>query len=158
MEKERFRPYASVLLLLERELDGKRQLLLQRRQNTGFMDGWWDCAASGHLEAGETMTAAIRREAREELGIAIAPGDLSFVTLLHRYTPGTGRVYLNVYFAARVYQGQPRIAEPDRCAALQWFEPTALPARLIEDRRLAIIHYLQDIPYGEVGWPAQSNQ
>ena len=36
-------PAAFVLLLR----DGK--VLLQLRQNTGFMDGHWACAAAGHV-------------------------------------------------------------------------------------------------------------
>ncbi|MET0977876.1 MAG: NUDIX domain-containing protein, partial [Paeniglutamicibacter terrestris] len=39
------------------------QVLLQLRQNTGFLDGHWACAAAGHVEAGESASAAAVREA-----------------------------------------------------------------------------------------------
>lgn len=53
-----------------------QSVLLQRRQNTGLMDGYFSCAAAGHVEPAESPTAAACREATEELGIHIAPSDL----------------------------------------------------------------------------------
>ena len=44
-------------------------VLLQLRQNTGYMDGYWAAAAAGHVERGETAYDAAQREAHEELGI-----------------------------------------------------------------------------------------
>ena len=44
-------------------------MLLQLRQNTGFMDGHWAAAAAGHVEKGETAYDAARREAAEEIGV-----------------------------------------------------------------------------------------
>jgi hypothetical protein len=49
-------------------LDGDGQVLFGRRQNTGFEDGAWHLP-SGHLEAGESVVAALVREAKEEIGI-----------------------------------------------------------------------------------------
>ena len=53
------------------------ELLFGRRVNTGFSDGMWHLPA-GHLDAGESVTAAAIREAAEEIGIAIdaLPGDV----------------------------------------------------------------------------------
>ena len=52
---EHYRSLVAVMLILEREADGRRELLLQRRQNTGYADGLWDVAVSGHLEEGESL-------------------------------------------------------------------------------------------------------
>lgn len=65
-----YRTLSSVMLLLLREVEGNRQILLQKRQNTGFADGKWECGATGHVEAGESMRLALAREAKEELGCA----------------------------------------------------------------------------------------
>ena len=46
-------------------------VLLLRRSNTGFEDGRLSVVA-GHVEPGESVTAAAIREAREEVGIDLA--------------------------------------------------------------------------------------
>ena len=66
---DRFRVVpASYVFLLRRGSDGD-EVLLQLRQNTGYMDGYWAAAAAGHVERGETAYDAARREAREEIDV-----------------------------------------------------------------------------------------
>lgn len=149
---ERFLARSSALLLLFREGADGREILLQRRQHTGYADGHWECAASGHVEAGETMAEAAIREAQEELGIAIERSELRLLTLMHKYTPETGHVYYSGYFTALCYRGTPHRREPEKCAELRWFPLDGLPEGLLEDRRLAIAHALAGIPYSEWGW------
>ena len=57
-------------------------MLLQLRQNTGYMDDHWAAAAAGHVEKGETAYDAARREALEEIGVGDL--DLAFVTSMQR--------------------------------------------------------------------------
>lgn len=80
---ERFKPFCAVFLVLER----KDEVLLQRRNGTGWMDGYYSLP-SGHPEDGETMTQAMIREAKEEIRSAIEPDDL---TLLHTPRDRSGR-------------------------------------------------------------------
>ena len=65
--KERYRTLSAVMLLLTKEENGKEQILLQKRKNTGYMDGHWDCSVSGHVEYMESMKMAMQRETKEEL-------------------------------------------------------------------------------------------
>lgn len=44
--KERYRTLSAVMLMLIRENNGKEEILLQKRKNTGYMDGYWDFSAS----------------------------------------------------------------------------------------------------------------
>ncbi|MEZ5085322.1 MAG: NUDIX domain-containing protein [Tessaracoccus sp.] len=37
-------------------------VLLQLRQNTGYMDGHWTAGAAGHVEPGETAPQAAARD------------------------------------------------------------------------------------------------
>lgn len=152
MDKERFRTRCAVLLLLLRQQGDKQQILLQRRQNTGYADGHWDTAASGHLEARESLKQAMAREAAEELGIRIQPAELRFVTLIHKYIPSLEDAYFNVYFLATTYSGQEHINEPEKCSELCWFDVDKLPDDLIADRRLVLQHYLHGVAYDEYGW------
>ena len=127
---ERFRvvPAAYVLFLRDGATpDG--EVLLQLRRGTGFMDDHWAAGAAGHVEAGESVSAAAVREASEELGIVVDPADLEPLGVLHRtaepHDPDDERV--DFFFACRRWSGEPRRVEADRAAALRWFPLDSLP-------------------------------
>ena len=69
--KERYQSKVAVFLILTREENGKTEILLQERYNTGYMDGKYDAACSGHLEKGESVSMALVREAKEESNVTI---------------------------------------------------------------------------------------
>lgn len=142
-------------MIITREGDCGEEILLQRRCGTGFRDGYYDLCAAGHVEEGESLSAAMIREAREELGIEIMPCDLRFVCLIHKHLGG--ETYFNAYFGAESYAGEPRICEPEKCDELRWFGINALPELLVEDRRDAIENYLNGTVYGEYGFGTENN-
>ncbi|WP_253823059.1 NUDIX domain-containing protein [Acidianus sp. RZ1] len=59
------------------------QILLQKRKNTGYRDGCYSVIA-GHVEAKESATKAMVREAKEESGIEIKPEWLKLEQVMHR--------------------------------------------------------------------------
>ena len=83
--KDRYDSKVIVFLILTRVNNGKKQILLQKRKNTGYMDGKYDMACSGHLEKRETLSQAVVREAKEEIGITINEMDLELVSVIHPY-------------------------------------------------------------------------
>jgi 8-oxo-dGTP diphosphatase len=106
-DHERFALVPAAYLFLRRE----GQVLLQLRQGTGYRDGFWACAAAGHVEEGESVIDAAVREAAEELGVVVAPEDFMFEVT--RWT------------------GTPSIQEADKAADLAWFPFVALPEPLV---------------------------
>jgi 8-oxo-dGTP diphosphatase len=133
-------PAAYVLFLRERESDGAGfpgadgcEVLLQLRQGTGYRDGHWATAAAGHVEKGESVFAAARREAREELAVTV--DELVPLCAMHRTygamlaEPIDERV--DYFFTTRTWSGEPRIVEPDKCADLRWFGLTELPEPVV---------------------------
>lgn len=101
-------------------------MLLQLRQNTGYMDDHWAAAAAGHVEQGETAYDAARREAREEIDVTDL--DLAFVTAMQRTRGGEPiDERIDFFFTARSWLGEPRIVEPQKCAELRWFPLHELP-------------------------------
>ena len=142
---------AAVMLWLLRQQEGKTQVLLQHRHNVKVLNDRWDAAACGHLEQGESATQAVCREALEELGIHIHPNDLRFAGLGHILIK-PGFTYFNIYFQALRWRGEPRIAEPDKCDGLQWFDLDALPKDMIPERRQALRNYLSGTVYHEAGF------
>jgi 8-oxo-dGTP pyrophosphatase MutT (NUDIX family) len=123
---DRFRVVPASYVFLIRRVGSSEQVLLQLRQNTGYMDGHWAAAAAGHVERGETAYDAARREAREEIGVEV--GDLTFVTSMQRTQhdqPVDERI--DFFFTCRSWSGDPRIVEPDKAGAMDWFALDALP-------------------------------
>ena len=122
---ERFRVVPAAYVIFRRD----DEVLLQLRQNTGYMDGHWATAAAGHVEAGESVFAAAIREAAEELGVAVDPVDLVPLTGMHR-THGNGCSIderVDWFFAVRRWHGEPQLLERDKAAALRWFALDDLP-------------------------------
>src|SRR3954452_8542377 len=93
------------------------------------MDGHWAVSAAGHVEAGEDAVSAAVREAAEELGVVLDPGDLVSLCAIHRTAgrpePGDQRVAF--FFESRRWAGEPRRQEADKAAELRWFDLGALP-------------------------------
>lgn len=105
------------------------EVLLQQRRNTGYMDGHWVAGAAGHVEPGELAIEAAVRETREELGVDVDREDLSLITVMQR-TDGTDAAIeqrVDWMWQARAWEGDPRIAEPEKIAALDWFSLRDLP-------------------------------
>lgn len=50
--------------MLIRNSEKGEEILLQRRQNTGYMDGFYDLSASCHVEKNEQMTTSLIRETK----------------------------------------------------------------------------------------------
>lgn len=151
MMSEHYKTYGGAVLFLMRETDGKQQILLQRRQNTGYADGLWDVSVSGHVEEGESLREALIREAKEELGISIAKEDVEFATLVHKTTDNSV-TYYNVFFRVVKWTGEPKIMEPEKCAEICWFLLDSLPQTLLEDRKAALENLRSGISYSEFGW------
>jgi len=143
--KSRYQLSASVFVLLVKE----GEVCMLRRKGTGWMDGSFSIPAGG-LEAGETLADAAIREAREEVGVRIAPENLRYVHTLHSKTEGTA--WVGHFFEAQVWAGTPVLCEPDKHGDLQWRHVDALPAETIPYVRQAIQASAVQKPYSEYGW------
>ena len=147
MSRARFQVTPAVHLILRRDSD----VLLLRRFNTGYEDGNYSLPA-GHLDGGETATAAMIREAREEVGVTISPADLRMAHVMHRNTPGSAE-RVDFFLAAARWHGTPGIREPDKCDEVAWFPLAALPVNVVPYVRSALECYGRDVSFSEFGWP-----
>lgn len=150
--KERYQSKVAVFLILTREENGKTEILLQKRYNTGYMDGKYDAACSGHLEKGESVSMALVREAKEEIGIDINEKDLRFVELIHSYKED----YINVFFTTKKYSGTPKIMEPEKCDDLRWFDIENLPENIFPRIKNVLININKGILYDDADFTHQN--
>jgi len=144
---EPFKSFSAVFPFVIKDSGAGIQILLHRRYNTGYQDGKWDIAGSGHVDKNETAQAALIRECKEEIGIDVKLYDINFVHLSHRLSKG--RTYYDIYFLVKAYNGTPRIMEPNKCSELKWFSINGLPDDIIECRKQDIQNYLNGIQYSE---------
>ena len=99
LNKSRYPQILSVHLFLLND----DKILLQLRKNTGYRDGCWSVIA-GHVEAKESATEAMIREAKEEAGIEISREDLMLVHVMHRFE---NQERVDFFFKATKWKGEP---------------------------------------------------
>jgi 8-oxo-dGTP pyrophosphatase MutT (NUDIX family) len=136
---------ASYIVLIQDE-----KVLLARRFNTGYRDGFYSLPA-GHVEAGETFTQALLREMQEEIGVQLKPESLSSPHILHRKgEDGDERV--DAFFVVRDWSGEVHNLEPEKCDDLSWFPISHLPESTIPYIRSVLENIGSGISYSEYGW------
>lgn len=124
------------------------EVLLARRRNTGYADGQYSVIA-GHLDGGEEIVFAAIREAREEAGIALAPGDVAPVGVMHRYE---GDERIDFFVVATRWSGDLANAEPHKCDDLAWYPLDRLPDNVIPYVRRALDNYRRGVWFDSFGW------
>lgn len=139
------------------------ELFLLKRQNTGFMDGYWSLPAGRH-DGQETVREACLRELKEEAGVFSGVGDLRLVHLVHRrknniycFNKDTkSREVLDLFFTVENWQGEAFNAEPEKASEGAWFSLDRLPEKTIPFIRQAVLDF-KDGNYSEYGWPGTGN-
>lgn len=143
-------PYTSfvdVLLFLVHH----DHVLLAQRAGTGYADGDWNLP-SGKLEEGEDLEAAIIREAREEIAVELERVNIEMVTSVHYLNP-EGQARVGFFFRAHRWQGEPRNAEPHKCAQIAWFALDELPINTVPYTHAGVELFRRGEPFGLQGWP-----
>ena len=129
--KEKFKSAITVGLIL---LNDKGQVLLQKRCNTGYMDGKYALVA-GHLESNESLVDGIIREVKEEINATLDKNNVEFVCIIRR---GDNYDYINSYFKYQNYHEKIENLEPGKCSELRWFDIVDLPDNIIPNDKRAI--------------------
>ncbi|MBC7981879.1 NUDIX domain-containing protein [Candidatus Parcubacteria bacterium] len=135
---------SSYLILIKEE-----NILLLKRANTGFMDGYYGLPA-GHLDGNETAREGGVREVKEEIGININPLDLKVVHIMHRKAEKDERI--DFFMTTEQYTGEIKNCEPEKCDELKWFPFNNLPENIIPYIQEVLNNYKQGKIYSEFGW------
>lgn len=143
----RYTPYAAALTFIIQD----NKILLMRRANTKWSDGLYT-VPSGHIDEGESASQAAARETLEEVGITINPDTLKFAHVLHRQNTDSNNVYVDFFFIASAWTGEPSNCEPENCDDVSWFDLNALPENIVPFVKDVIRSYQSGVVYSELGW------
>lgn len=148
MSTQRKKVYCCSYLYLEK--DGK--VLMARRCNTGFMNGYYGLV-SGHVEELESFSQAFAREVAEEIGITVEEKDIRPVHIAQRRSPD--REYIDIYFTATQWKGEIQNKEPEKCDDISWHPVNSLPENTVEYVRVALENIKDGKFYSEWGFDIQ---
>jgi len=107
---------------------------------------------AGHLEEGEDLPSAVRREVLEETGWRFEPAALIGVYLYRSLHPA--RTYLRVGFAGRVIGQEPGRPLAPEVVRVAWYTRAELAAREAELRSPMVLRTLDDY-LGGVRYPLE---
>ena len=131
MAEERFTTRIAVFVIVRN--DTGEILLQQRAAGANYLEGYWDFP-SGHGEYGESLRDTAIRELNEEVGLDADPKDLRLVHIEQFFVE---KNYINFIFELDKWTGTPKVCEPDKCSAVDWFTADALPEQCVNAVRAA---------------------
>jgi len=137
---ERYRIIPAMFIIVYTEEAGERRVLLQRRINTDYRDGWYD-VPSGHYEAkDEVPPIAAVRELQEETGLIVKPEDLELFQMVTNEHERSGKPYWYLFFRVPLTRciGTYAIQEPGLCDDMRFFPINQLPENIVPQVRQAL--------------------
>lgn len=121
------------------------QILLSRRENTGYMDGYYSVVA-GHVDPGEMPKYAAVREIREEASVEVQEKDLKFLVCMPRLSD---EERIDYFFECKNWKGEIENCEPEKCGELTWFDIDNLPEKMVPYVKKGFECYVNSINYCE---------
>lgn len=112
-------------------IESQGKILLARRRDIG----WWNLPGGG-MEAGETVDEALRREVREEVGLAIT---IDYLVGVYS-KPQKSEVVLTFWCHP---DGSDQATNSDEVSETGWFTPAALPEPLLPKHRQRLLDALR---------------
>jgi A/G-specific adenine glycosylase len=117
-----------------------RQVLIQKRPDTGLMAGLWEFPG-GKLESDETPQQALKREFLEELGLPVDPVR-ELAVIKHQYT--SFRVELHCFLCH--FSRRPRALRLNAAVQSRWVSPNELQQYPFPAANRKLITMLAEIP------------
>jgi len=146
------RPYIAAFVILRRG----DKIAMTLRRNTGWKDDHYGVPA-GKIEWDETYLQGAVREAKEEAGVDVEQEDLKMVHVVHRHSlqeNGDFMDWVDLYFEATKWEGEPSNVEPEKSERLDWLDINNLPENIVPEQRAALVAVAKGEIYGEFGWPS----
>lgn len=124
------------------EQSGKVLLLAQTSENGGKFT-----LPGGTVEDAEYTKSTLIRECQEEIGITLAPDDLSLIHVLHKKKGKENRI--TIYFSAKHYKGNLIALETEKFRGVTWCKMERLPLKTSATVKHVISQILKGTRYSE---------
>lgn len=121
-------PIAVFMVIMKNDM-----VLMLKRSTTGWMDDMRSIPA-GSLDEGEELSEAAKRECKEEVWLDTT--DISLFHICHCNVHG--KQWINVFYKANAWDGEPRLCEPHKHSQLGRFKHHELPEASIAYVKQAI--------------------
>lgn len=138
-ERAQKRPKVGVGVLIEK--GGK--ILMGKRVGSLGEDTW--CLPGGHVEFGERLVDAAKREAKEETGLDVSRMELISISDDIMYD----KHYVTVVFKAFSVSEGPIIMEKEKFEDMRWFDINNLPKPMFVATENALKNYFSKTIYVE---------
>ncbi len=143
---ERFKICVAVHLLIIKD----NKILLERSINPDKNLYGKLTIPSGHIKAGENVVEAMKRKAKEELGIDLKEFDLVQISNVN----GFSDIYDCYYFLCKDYDGEITNTQPDYTSKLEWHPLDKTITNILEYQGYALEKYLENpnLSFTLYGW------
>jgi len=119
--------------------DEGKVLIALRGKKAKNERGKWEIPG-GAVELGETLSEAIKREVKEEIGVVIEVGEL--LHLSDHIIEIEGQHWVSPTYLCKIISGTPTILEPEKCERLEWFtieEAEQLPLSMVTKQDIEVL-------------------
>jgi 8-oxo-dGTP diphosphatase len=117
-------------------------LVLLGKRRGGYGDGEW-ALPGGHLEFKESFEDAAKRELLEETGLQAF--ELGYWDSYNTVDNSAGTHYVQIAVRVQGFTGKPKVMEPDRCSALDWFDVGSLPTPIFAPSQRFLERLVSDV-------------
>jgi ADP-ribose pyrophosphatase YjhB (NUDIX family) len=135
-----WKPNVTVAAVIEQ--DGKF-LLVEEHTSQGLLFN----QPAGHLEANESLLAAVARETLEESAYEFEPQNL--IGIYRWHAPGSDTTYLRFAFTGRILAHHPEHALDDGIVRAVWMAPEEIRATTARHRSPLILRCVEDYLAGK---------
>ncbi|HEY4482590.1 MAG TPA: NUDIX domain-containing protein [Candidatus Paceibacterota bacterium] len=129
-------------------MNSKGNLLLQQRALVKESSpGFWDAPVAGHISAGQTSIEAAKREALEELGLALLDSELEYFGVHREQSVQKGGAYVNnefhdLYLVRKDLQIGDLKLQVEEVAQVRWVSLADLH-KMVSEKDPTLLHHNQ---------------